>query len=68
MTKSKMPYLDIIPDFDVLEWKREIQEKIYQETKDMTSDELLEYLRKGSERFREERKLRQMESATRAQT
>ena len=68
MTKSKMPYLDIIPDFDVLEWKREIQEKIYQETKDMTSDELLEYLRTGSERFREERRLRQTELATQAST
>ena len=35
---------DIIPGFDVLEWKREIQEEIYQETKGMTSDEFLEYL------------------------
>jgi hypothetical protein len=45
---------DIIPGFDVLKWKREIQEDIYQETKDMTSDEFLEYLRRGSVEFREE--------------
>jgi hypothetical protein len=45
---------DIIPGFDVLEWKREIQEEIYQETKGMTSDEFLEYLRRGSVEFREE--------------
>ena len=45
---------DIIPGFDVLEWKREIHAKFYQETKDLTSDEFLEYVRKKNERIREE--------------
>jgi len=44
---------DIIPGFDVLEWKREIQEEFYQATKDMTSDEFLEYFRKKNEKRRE---------------
>ena len=59
---------DIIPGFDVLKWKREIQARIYWETKDMTSDEFLEYLRKGSEKRREERKRRQTERAAGKQT
>jgi len=45
---------DIIPGFDVLEWKREIQARFYQATKDMTSDERLDYIRKGNDRIREE--------------
>ena len=59
MTKHKTANPDIIPGFDVLEWKREIQARFYQETKDMTSDELLEYFRKGNEKRRESQKLRQ---------
>jgi len=54
---------DIISGFDVLKWKRETQARIYRETKDMTSDEFLEYLRKGSEKRRKERNLRQTERA-----
>jgi len=49
---------DIIPGFDVLEWKREVQEQIYLETKDMTTDEFLEYVQKVSEEFRTEQRLR----------
>ena len=54
---------DIIPGFDVLEWKREIQEEFYQATKNMTSDEFLEYFRKRNEKRREEQRLRQTEMA-----
>jgi len=32
--------------FDCVEMKRQIQEQIYKETKDMTHEELLEYFRK----------------------
>ena len=63
MTKLEILDADIIPDFDVLEWKREVQQQIYQETKGMTSDEFLDYLRKGSEEFRAERRLRRAELA-----
>jgi len=59
MTKHKTVNPDIIPGFDVLEWKREIQARFYQETKDMTGNEFLEYIRKGNEQIREERRLRQ---------
>jgi hypothetical protein len=34
--------------------KRDIQAKIYEETKDMTPEERREYIRQGAERFREE--------------
>jgi hypothetical protein len=54
---------DIIPGFDVLEWKREIQEEFYQATKDMTSEEFLAYMRKGNDKIREERRLRQGEQS-----
>ena len=54
---------DIIPGFDVLEWKREIQEEFYLATKDMTSDEFLEYFRKRNEKRREARRLCQAEPA-----
>jgi len=63
MTKHKTVNPDIIPGFDVLKWKREIQARFYQETKDMTSDEFLEYIRKGNEQIREERRQRQVAQA-----
>jgi len=56
MTKLEPLDIDLIPD--VLEWKREIQEQIYQETKNMTTEEFLAYLRKGRAKRREERRLR----------
>jgi hypothetical protein len=33
-------------EFDCVEMKRRIQEKIYEETKDMTNEELIEYFHK----------------------
>ena len=59
---------DIIPGFDVLEWKRTVQEEFYQATKDMTSDEFLEYFRKRSEKRRETQKLRRAEQAALAES
>ena len=61
MTKLETLDSDWIPD--VLEWKREIQEEFYQETKNMTTEEFLAYLRNGRKKFREERKLRREEQA-----
>ena len=54
-------YPEAIPGFDVLKWKQENQARIYQEIKDMTSDEYLEYIRKGAERFDKEQTRRQAE-------
>lgn len=36
-------------EFDCVQMKREIQEKIYQETKDLTRDELVAYFRRHAE-------------------
>ncbi len=38
--------------FDCVEMKRKAQEKIYEETKDMSREEELEYFHKAGERFR----------------
>jgi hypothetical protein len=51
MTKLETLCSDIIPDFDVLEWKRETQAEILRETKGMTDVEVREYFRKASEEF-----------------
>ena len=56
-----------IPGFDCVAMKREIQSQIYEETKNMTSDEYLEYIRKESRIFREEQRLRRIERATLAE-
>jgi hypothetical protein len=40
-------------DFDAIEMKRRIQEEIYEETKDMSPDEFIAYIREriGNSRF-----------------
>jgi hypothetical protein len=38
--------------FDCVEMKRKAQEKIYEETKDLSLDEEIEYFQKAGERFR----------------
>jgi len=58
MTKNneiEMNWPEPIPGFSCLKMKQGIQEKFYQETKDMTSDELLARIREGAERFDKER-------------
>ena len=62
MTNNEMVNPEIILGFDVLKWKQEIQDQIYQDIKDMTTDEWLAYVRKGSEEFREEQKHHRTES------
>ena len=64
MTKTKYEWADIIPDFDVLKWKQETQAEIYQEIKDMTTEERIAYFRKGNEEFREEQRIRQTQNQT----
>jgi len=63
MTKLETLCSDIIPDFDVMQWKQETQAEILRETKGMTSEEICEYFRKGSEEFRAEQRIRQAELA-----
>ena len=40
--------------FDCVEMKRKIQEEIYEETKNLSREEELEYFHKAGERFRRE--------------
>ena len=56
MTKINWSDFPVIPDFDVLQWKRETQAEILRETEGMTDTEVREYFRKGSEEFQAERK------------
>jgi len=68
MTKLDLSTIKPIPGFDCLKWKQERQAKIYEETKGMTSEEYLEYVRKGAERFDEKQRLRRAERATESPT
>ena len=54
MTKIDLSRFKVIPGFSCIQMKRDIQAKIYEETKNMTPEELREYTRQGAERFREE--------------
>ena len=56
MTKIDWSKYPPVPGFDSVRMKREIQAKIYEETKDMTWEEQREYIRKGAERFDEEQR------------
>lgn len=38
-----------IEGFDCIEFKRQVQEKIYQETKDMTPEQYLEYVHRNAQ-------------------
>ncbi len=51
---AKYEWPDVIPDFDVWKWKEETQAAIYEDIKNMTSEEVLAYFRKGSEEFQKE--------------
>jgi hypothetical protein len=62
MTKTELDlFIENIPVFDCVALKRKIQAEIYEETKSMTSEEYLEYVRKGAERFDEKQRLRRAE-------
>ncbi|MCL2709851.1 MAG: hypothetical protein FWE95_03125 [Planctomycetaceae bacterium] len=50
MTKFDLSQIKPIPGFDSLKWKQEIQEKIYEETKNMTREQVRERLRQAVER------------------
>ena len=63
MTKLDMSKFKPIPGFDSLKWKREVQTKIYEETKHMTSEQRQEHTRQVSEAFQAEIKRRRAELA-----
>ena len=65
MTKLDLSQIKPIPGFDSLKWKREVQAKIYEETKDMTSEEVCEYFRQAGDRAERRRAEKQkvLESA-----
>jgi len=68
MTKLDIFQIEPIPGFDSLQWKRERQAEIYEETKSMTPKEQRERLRKNSEKFWAEIERRRAEMAAQAQT
>jgi hypothetical protein len=43
-----------VPPIDCVEMKRNIQAKIYEEIKNLTMEERIDYFRRGSEEFRRE--------------
>jgi hypothetical protein len=45
-----------IPGFDSARWLRKVRAKTYEDTKDMTAEEVREYFRKRSEERRKEKK------------
>ena len=49
MTQLDMSKFKPIPGFDSLKWKQEVQTKIYEETKNMTREEVREYFRRAVE-------------------
>jgi len=63
MTKLDMSQIKPIPGFDSIKWKREVQAKIYEETKDMTPEQRRERRRQASERFDREIERRRAELA-----
>ena len=50
MTTNETFWQDVIPDFDVLEWKQKVQAEILLETEGMTQEEVLAYFHQASER------------------
>ena len=68
MTKQKTDWQqDIVPGYDPVQCKREAHARIREETKGMTSEEVCEYFRKGSEEFWAEQRLRRAELAAKNQ-
>ena len=68
MAKINWEKFPPVPGFDSIRMKREIQAKIYEETKDMTREEVREYIRRGAERFDEEQRLRRAERTSESKT
>ena len=66
MTKHEMTQPKIIPGFDALKMKQELQERVYRETEGMTDAEVREYINSRADEYwrrRAERKARQQKNA-----
>ena len=68
MTKIDWSKYPPVPGFDSIRMKREIQAKIYEETKHMTREEVREYYRQASEESALRRKARAERRATESPT
>jgi len=68
MTKIDWSKYPPVPGFDSIKMKREIQAKIYEETKHMTREEVREYYRQASEESALRRKARARQRATESPT
>jgi hypothetical protein len=64
MTKLSTAFPDTMPRFDCVELKREIQAQIYQEIKNMNTEEMLDYFRQAGERADCRRAKRESENQT----
>ena len=54
MTKCEMVWPEIIPGFDALQMKQELQERVQRETEGMTTEEWIAHIRQGAKEFRAE--------------
>jgi len=68
MTKIDWSKYPPVPGFDSIKMKREIQAKIYEETKHMTWEEVREYYRQASEESARRRKARAERLAAESQS
>ena len=68
MTKINWDKYPPMPGFDSVRMKQEIQAAIYEETKNMTSEEQRERLRKNSEEFWNDIEHRRTEQAALAES
>ena len=62
MTILGTTFFEAIPDFDCVEWKKQVQAEVLRKTDGMTDGEIREYFRQGAERFDEKIKRFQTES------
>ena len=66
--KKALSEIKPIPGFDSLKWLRKVRKQIYEETKDMTPEQLRERERRISEEFLAKGEARRAELATKDQT
>ncbi len=61
MTNMTFDWPVPIPDWDLMKWKEETQLQIYNEIKDMTTAEMIDYFRQAGVRFDEELEQRRIQ-------
>ena len=63
MANPNVPQSEIVPDFDVLKWKAEIQAEILRENEGKTDAEIRERLQRVGEWWNKERMKRRQETS-----